>query len=82
MLTYQMSDIVRDKAQSGIELADRDVEEYAFDLNEFFRTNEAGTKFVHDEDVDKFLIALTTQEKFPFSTPELRNELKHTFLAA
>lgn len=74
-----MSDIVKNKAMAGIELADRDVEEYAFDLNEFFKTNEAGTKFVHDEDVDKFLVALTTQEKFPFSTPELRNELKHTF---
>ncbi|MBT8859533.1 DEAD/DEAH box helicase family protein [Lactobacillus delbrueckii subsp. bulgaricus] len=79
MFTYQMSEIVKNKAMAGIELADRDVEEYAFDLNEFFKTNEAGTKFVHDEDVDKFLVALTTQEKFPFSTPELRDELKHTF---
>lgn len=79
MLTYQMSDIVRDEVKAGIDLADRGIEEYAFDLNEFFRTNEAGTRFVHDEDVDKFLVALTTQEKFPFSTPQLRNELKHTF---
>ena len=31
-------------------------------------------------DVDKFLDALTRQEKFPFSTPELRDELKHTLL--
>ena len=29
--------------------------------------------------MDKFLDALTTQEKFPFSTEELRDELKHTF---
>lgn len=29
--------------------------------------------------MDKFLDALTRQEKFPFSTPELRDELKHTF---
>ena len=78
LYTYQMSDIVRNKVQQGIELADNDVEEYAFDLNEFFKTNESG-KFVHDEDVNKFLDALTTQEKFPFSTPELRAELKHTF---
>lgn len=78
LYTYQMSDIVRNKVQQGIELADNDVEEYAFDLNEFFKTNESG-KFVHDEDVNKFLDALTTQEKFPFSTPELRVELKHTF---
>ncbi|MCH4065004.1 MAG: DEAD/DEAH box helicase family protein [Lachnospiraceae bacterium] len=78
LFTYQMSDIIRDKVRQGIELADNDVEEYAFDLNEFFSTNESG-KFIHDADVDKFLDALTTQDKFPFSTPELRDELKHTF---
>ena len=77
LFTYQMSDIVRDRVERGLELDD-DIEEYAFDLNEFFSTNESG-KFVHDADVDKFLDALTRQEKFPFSTPELRNELKHTF---
>lgn len=38
-----------------------------------------GGKFIHDKDVDTFLDALTKQEKFPFSTPELRDELKHTF---
>jgi hypothetical protein len=78
LFTYQMSDIIRDKVKQGIELADNDVEEYAFDLNEFFKTNESG-KFIHDADVDKFLDALSTQDKFPFSTPELRDELKHTF---
>lgn len=78
LFTYQMSDLIRDKVREGIELADNDIEEYAFDLNEFFKTNESG-KFIHDEDVDKFLDALTTQEKFPFSTPELREELKHSF---
>ena len=64
--------------RQGIELADNDIVEYAFDLYEFFKTTESG-KFVHDADVDKFLDALTTQDKFPFSTPELRDELKHTF---
>ena len=78
LYTYQMSDIVRDRVERGIELAEDDVEEFAFDLNEFFATNESG-KFVHDADIDKFLDALTRQEKFPFSTPELRDELKHTF---
>ncbi|MCD8048576.1 MAG: DEAD/DEAH box helicase family protein [Clostridia bacterium] len=78
LFTYQMSDIVRDKVKRGIELAEDEIEEYAFDLNEFFATNDSG-KFVHDADVDKFLDAMTRQEKFPFSTPELRNELKHTF---
>lgn len=78
LFTYQMSDIIRDKVKQGIELAEGDIEEYAFDLNEFFKTGESG-KFIHDADVDKFLDALTTQDKFPFSTPELRDELKHTF---
>ena len=78
LFTYQMSEIVKDKAKRGIELAEKNVEEYAFDLNEFFKTNESG-RFIRDDDVNKFLDALTTQEKFPFSTPELRDELKHTF---
>ena len=78
LFTYQMSDIVRDRVKKGIELADNDIEEFAFDLNEFFKTNESGN-FIHDNDVNKFLDALTKQEKFPFSTPELRDELKHTF---
>ena len=78
LFTYQMSEIVRDKVKRGIELADGGAEEFAFDLNEFFATNERGT-FVHEAEVDAFLDALTRQEKFPFSTPELRDELKHTF---
>lgn len=78
LYTYQMSEIVQDKIRQGIELADYDIEGYAFDLNEFFATNESG-KFIHDADVNAFLDALTQQEKFPFSTPKLRDELKHTF---
>lgn len=78
LFTYQMTDIVRDKVRKGIELANNDVEEFAFDLNEFFRTNES-KKFIHDTEVNQFLDALTHQEKFPFSTPDLRDELKHTF---
>lgn len=76
LYTYQMSEIVRDKLQRGIDLDDASAE-YAFDLNEFFKTD--GGKFVYDSSVDKFLDALTTQKKFPFSTPELRDELRHTF---
>ena len=77
LYTYQMSDIIKDKLTKGIEL-DNNMEEYAFDLNEFFATNESG-KFLHDVEVDKFLDALTKQEKFPFSTDDSRDELKHTF---
>ncbi len=77
MLTYQMSEIVKDEINQGIEI-DGDTVEYAFDLNEFFATDDRGT-FIHGEAVDKFLDALTSQKKYPFSTPELRDELKHTF---
>ena len=77
LFTYQMSEIIRDELESGIEI-DGESEEYAFDLNEFFATNDRG-HFIHNADVDRFLDALTTQKKFPFSTPELRAELKHTF---
>lgn len=77
LLTYQMSDIVEQEARGGMEI-DGEQTEFAFDLNEFFSTKHNGG-FVHDADVDKFLDALTTQEKFPFSTPGLRDELRHTF---
>lgn len=77
LFTYQMSEIVRDNIKEGIEI-DGEWENYAFDLNEFFKTRENG-KFYYEDDVDKFLDALTSMEKFPFSTPELRKELKHTF---
>ncbi|MBD3879099.1 MAG: DEAD/DEAH box helicase family protein, partial [Quinella sp. 1Q5] len=76
LYTYQMSEIVRDEIKQGIELDGASVE-YAFDLNEFFRTEKG--KFVYDSSVDKFLDALTVQKKFPFSTSELRDELRHTF---
>lgn len=77
LFSYQMSEIIKDEISKGINL-DGEQEEYAFDLNEFFKTDTKG-EFIHDADVDKFLDAMVIQEKFPFSTPELRNELKHTF---
>lgn len=76
MFTYQMSEIVRDELEQGVEI-NGETEEYAFDLNVFFETKDG--RFVHESSVDRFLNAMTTQEKFPFSTPELRTELKHTF---
>lgn len=76
LYTYQMSEIVRDELQQGIEI-NGETEEYAFDLNEFFSTNNGNFKYASS--VDKFLDAMTLQKKFPFSTPELRDELKHTF---
>ena len=76
LFTYQMSEIIRDELKQGIEI-DGETEEYAFDLNLFFETKSDGT-FKYDESVDKFLDALTKLEKYPFSTDELRQELKHT----
>ena len=78
MYTYQMSQIAIDEVNRGINLSDNDNVEFAFDLNEFFSTKE-NEQFVHKKEVQKFLDALCEQEKFPFSTSELRNELKHTF---
>jgi superfamily II DNA or RNA helicase len=77
LFTYQMSEIVREDIKQGVEINGETVE-YAFDLNEFFRVNNNG-QFVYSESVDRFLEALVTQEKFPFSTEELRGKLKHTF---
>ncbi|WP_303862324.1 hypothetical protein [Alkalibaculum bacchi] len=37
------------------------------------------TTFKHEKDVKKWLERLTKNEKYPFSTPALRKELKHTF---
>lgn len=76
LFTYQMSDIVAGEIKRGMDI-DGETVEYAFDLNEFFATNENGY-FLHNDDVNRFLDALTTQKKFPFSTPELRDELRHT----
>ena len=78
MFTYQMSAIAEEKAKQGMMLDGDDAVNPAFDLNEFFKTNGKG-EFVYETQVDHFLDALTSQEKFPFSTPELRDELKHTF---
>ena len=76
MFTYRMGDIVMAKVREGVEI-DGDTEAYAFDLNEFFRVDRG--KFVHDEAIDKWLDALSRQPRYPFSTPELRHELRHTF---
>ncbi len=78
MFTYQLSGMIREKIERGLDLPDEgDTVDYTFDLNEFFATNESG-KFIHEDEIKKFLHALTTQEKYPFSTPELRQELSHT----
>lgn len=78
MFTYQLSAMIWERIEKGLDLSGEDgTVDYAFDLNEFFATDERG-KFVHEDEIKKFLHALTTQEKYPFSTTELRQELSHT----
>lgn len=77
MFSYQMSQMITDEVNKGAEINGENTD-YAFDLNEFFETNDSG-KFIHEVDVKKWLDTLTYNEKYPFSTTDLRNELKHTF---
>ena len=78
MFTYQLSGMIRERIKRGLDLSDEEgTVDYTFDLNEFFATNESGN-FIREDEVKKFLHALTAQEKYPFSTPELRQELSHT----
>lgn len=76
LFTYRISQMITDQVNEGIEI-DNETHDYAFDLNEFFRVKDK--KFVHENEVKEFLRNLTTNKKYPFSTPELRAELKHTF---
>lgn len=73
MYTYQLSPMVEAEVRRGFD-ADH---KYAFDLMEFFATKGDGA-FVHEQEVRNFLRTLTTNEKYPFGTPELRAHLRHT----
>ena len=58
----------------------QDIYDKSFNFNEFFRTNDTGN-FVYENDVIKFLDNITTQNektKYPFSTEQFRNQLRHT----
>lgn len=77
LFTYQMGEAISDQAKMGTTIEGRDTE-FAFDLNEFFATDGLG-RFVHDVEVDRFLDSLSENTKYPFSTPELRDQLRHTF---
>lgn len=79
MLTYQLSRMISDRLAEGVAIAEDEANiDYAFDLGEFFATKDNGT-FEHREQVVKFLDSLTSNEKYPFSTPELRDEIRHSF---
>ncbi len=78
LLTYQLSRMITDRLAEGVAIEEDAANvDYAFDLNEFFATKENGF-FEHHDEVVKFLDRLTTNEKYPFSTPELRDEVRHS----
>jgi superfamily II DNA or RNA helicase len=77
LFSYQMSQMTTDEVNKGAEIDGKDID-FTFDLNEFFATGDNG-KFIHETEVKKWLDTLTRNDKYPFSTPELRAELKHTF---
>lgn len=77
LFSYQMSQMITDEVNKGTEIDENKNIDYAFDLNEFFETKENGD-FTHEVEVKKWLDTLTSNKKYPFSTNELRNELKHT----
>lgn len=77
LFTYKMSDMITDRLEDGIDIGDENYD-FAFDLNEMFATDKNGN-FIHEKEILTFLDKLTSNKKYPFSTPELRNELKHTF---
>ena len=79
LLTYQLSRMITDRLAEGVALdEDEGNVDYTFDLAEFFRTKDNGF-FEYEADVIKFLDTLTSNEKYPFSTPELREEIRHSF---
>lgn len=79
LLTYQVSRMVTDRLAEGVALdEDEGNVDYTFDLAEFFATKDNGF-FVYESDVVRFLDALAVQEKYPFSTPDLRDEIRHSF---
>jgi type II restriction enzyme len=78
MFTFQLSAMIEEKLLEGQTIGETNYD-FAFDLNEFFSVEEGQTTFKHEKDVKKWLERLTKNEKYPFSTPALRRELKHTF---
>jgi len=78
LFTFKLSAMIEEKLLEGQSIGDVTYD-FAFDLNEFFAVEEGQTGFKHEKDVRRWLERLTKNEKYPFSTPALRKELKHTF---
>ena len=79
LLTYQLSRMISDRLAEGVAIDEDSANiDFTFDLNEFFATKDNGF-FVYAKEVEKFLDCLATNEKYPFSTPDLRDEIRHSF---
>lgn len=79
LLTYQVSRMITDRLAEGVAIDEDEANiDYAFDLSEFFATKDNGF-FEHEDEVITFLDCLATNEKYPFSTPDLRDEIRHSF---
>lgn len=71
--------MITDRLAEGVAIAEDEANiDYTFDLGEFFATKDNGF-FEHEAEVIKFLDCMATNEKYPFSTPELRDEIRHSF---
>ena len=78
LLTYQLSPMIFEVLDRGAVLEeDASNVDYTFDLSEFFSTKADGS-FTYATDVERFLDTLTKNRKYPFSTPELRGEIRHS----
>lgn len=82
MVTYQIPLMLERESLKDVAIAKGNSStDCVFDLSELFRVKDpiaAIPEFKHKEEVKKFLYALATNKKYPFSTPELRDELSHT----
>lgn len=76
LFTYQMSAMVEEEITQGKQITQDQNMDYAFDLNEFFRTDDKG-HFVYESDVVRFLDNLSSG-KYPFSEDEYKKDLNHT----
>ena len=77
LFNYKISDVTAKQIEEGIDVNGDNIPP-VFEFNDFLATNSKG-EFKREADIWRFLNTLTENEGYPFSTPELRNELKHTF---
>ena len=73
MYTFEMK-----KRFKGTEFLD---DEKSFNFREFFKVDDETGKFVYTNKVNKFLDNISSRDEksnYPFSTPEFRNNLRHT----